>query len=137
MPPVDPPDVPTWKAIAIGALTLINALGLLVLRSVRDSLKSQGEKISLLEQTRVAREDLEREIALIRADNLRMHQETRAESQRMHASNETYLQRIEDKLERGGHTRHDIRDAVNAMQLMLRSTLEQLKTRDRDRDQHG
>lgn len=132
--PVDP-DVPTWKAVALGALTVVNGLGLLVLKSVRDTLKTQGDKIEDLEKTRVSHADLDRDISLLRADNLRMHQETRAESLRMHVSNEQYLQRIEDKVERGGNTRHDIRDSVNAMQLMLRRTLEEFKKRGED-DEH-
>ncbi len=132
---VEPPDVPTWKAIAGGALAVINILILIILNAIRDTLKTHGQKIEALEESRVTRKELEDDISLLRSDNLRMHQETRAESLRMHTSNESYLQRIEDKIERGGHTRHDIRDAVNAMQLMLRKTLEELKPRDRDR--HG
>jgi hypothetical protein len=126
-------DVPTWKSVAIAALGLIQILFVWIAKGFNDEQKSQADRLEKLERTYITRGELENDIALMRADNLRMNQETRADSLRMHASNESYLQRIEDKVERGGHTRHDIRDSVNAMQLMLKASLQELKQRDRER----
>lgn len=120
--PVEP-DGPTWKFIAIGAGTIVTALFSWIAKGLRDEQKELGLRIDALERTYVTREELEKHLALLRADNLRMHQETRADNLRMHVDNQGLLQRIEDKVDRGSQTRHDIRDGVGTIQLMLRAAL--------------
>ncbi len=116
MPIAVEPDGPTWRWIALCALGVVQFLFGLMIRSVRDALKEQGLKIGDLERTSVSRDELERHVERLEASGVRMHQD-----------NQNTMHRIEEKLESGGHTRHDIRDGVGAIQLMLRKTLEELK----------
>ncbi|MDB6104030.1 MAG: hypothetical protein JWO52_4029 [Gammaproteobacteria bacterium] len=119
------PDGPGWRALAIGAGLLLTSLFGWIANALRNEQKEQGTQLALIRSNYVSRSDLEKDLALLRADNLRMNQESRAEVLRLHASNEAYLQRIENKIERGSQTRHDILGGVDAIQLMLRATLKQ------------
>lgn len=121
------PDGPGWRALTIAASMLLTALFGWIANTLRNEQKEQGVKLNLILSTYVSREDLERDLALLRADHLRMNQEARAETLRLHASNEAYLQRIEDKTERGSQTRHDIQNSSHAIQAMVREVLERQK----------
>lgn len=127
--PVEP-DGPGWRTLTIAVSVLLTGLFSWIANSLRNEQKEQGERISKLENklpSYISRDELTEELTTLRADNLRMHQETRADNLRMHGDNQGLLQRIEDKVERGSQTRHDIRDGVNAVQLMLRATLEKMR----------
>jgi hypothetical protein len=113
--PVEP-DGPTWKFIALGAWAVVTALFSWIAKSLRDEQKEQGMRIDMLERTYVSREELDRHVERLEAA-----------SQRMHTDNQAALIRIEEKVERGAQTRHDIRESIHTMQLMLRATLEKLK----------
>src|SRR6266403_1719574 len=117
------PEGPGWRALAIGAGLLLTSLFGWIANALRNEQKEQGTQLALIRSNYVSRADLEQDLALLRADHLRMNQEARAEVLRLHASNEAYLQRIEVKVERGAQTRHDILDGVGAIQLMLRAAL--------------
>jgi hypothetical protein len=124
MPVPMEPDAPTWKWIALAAIAVVQGLFALMFRSFREEQKSQGERISTLELTPyVTREELERHVGRLESAGLRMHTDNKEANREIKDT----MQRIEGKIEHGGETRHDIRDNVNAVQLMLRRTLEELK----------
>jgi hypothetical protein len=102
------PQGPDWRFFAVGAWALVTALFSWIASSLRSEQKEHGVRIDFLQRTYVSREDLDKRLAELRADNLRMHQD-----------NQGALERIEGKIERGAQTRHDIRDAVNAIQLQV------------------
>jgi len=128
--PIDT-DGPTWKVVALGALAVVQILFGWMAKGVKDEQKSQGgrlDRMDELHRSYVTRDELERHIGRLEASGLRMHSDNKETNREMKAT----MQRIEEKLEHGGQTRHDIRDGVNAVQLMLKRTLEELK---RDRGQ--
>jgi hypothetical protein len=123
--PVDA-DGPTWKWVAVSALAVVQILFGWMAKGVKDELKSQGSRLDRMDdlhRTYVTRDELERHSERLEASSLRMHADNKETNREMKET----MQRIEEKLEHGGQTRHGILDGVNAVQLMLRSTLEQLK----------
>jgi len=131
MPVPMEPDAPTWKWIALAAIAVVQGLFALMFRgfreeqkNFRDEQKSQGNRISTLELTPyVTREELERHVGRLESAGLRMHTDNKEANREIKDT----MQRIEEKIEHGGQTRHDIRDSVSAVQLMLKRTLEELR----------
>jgi len=104
---------PDWKYVAIAAWgVLVLAFGWIA-RMLHTEQKQHADRIGKIESTYVNRDELDKDLAQMRVETLRMHQE-----------NQNFLLRIDEKLERGSNTRHDIRDSLNAMQLMLSAALE-------------
>lgn len=110
MVPIEPDGF--WRVIAIAAWTVVTALFTWIAKTLHDEQKSHGARLDDLERTYVSREELDRHVQRLEAASLRMHED-----------NKGSLIRIEAKIERGAQTRHDIKDAVGAMQLMLRAAL--------------
>jgi hypothetical protein len=113
--PVDT-DGPTWKVIAVGAVGLVQILFGWLALGFRSTQERHSARLDILERTYVTRDELDRHIVRLEAAGLRMHQD-----------NQNTMGRIEEKLEHGGHTRHGILDGVNAVQLLLKRTLEELR----------
>jgi hypothetical protein len=117
--PVEP-DLPTWKWIALGAVSLAQLLFGYLCLGFRDTQKSHGARLDTLERTYVTRTELDKHIEKLEATG-----------QRQHETNTATMERIEEKIDRSSHTRHDIRDSAHATQLMSRQVLEEFR-RDRD-----
>lgn len=106
-------DGPGWRILAIAAWSILASVFAWVANGLRAEQKAHGERIDKLERTYVTRDELDKHVARLEAA-----------SQRMHSDNQAALIRIEEKIERGSQTRHDIRDGVGAIQLMLKAALQ-------------
>ena len=124
--PVEP-DGPGWKIIAGAAWLLLTGLFAWIANVLRNEQKDLGTQLATIRSNYVNRDDLERHLATLRADNLRMHHETRSETMRLHGENEKHFEHIERKLDQGSHTRHDIRDGIHATQLLMREVIKEIQ----------
>ena len=109
--PVDV-DPSGWKIIAIGALSLLQAIGFLGMKFFRDEQKDHGDRLNALEKSYVTRAELDQHVQRLEAASIRKHVENREA-----------LERIESKIEHSSETRHEIRDSVHATQMMIRAWL--------------
>jgi len=105
-------DVLTWKAVAVAAVGLVQILILWFAKGFSKRL----DKLEDNEEKYVTREEFEKHIARLELT-----------TQRNHTDNKETMQRIMDKLERGGNTRHDIADGVHGVSLMTREIRDGLK----------
>ncbi len=118
------PDGSMWRVVATAAVAVANVLMGLVMKGVKDDLRQHGKDIAGLQTNMVTRAEMREETQEMKTTILRLHGENRSN-----------WQDIADKLDKGSHTRHDIRDAAQAIQAMVREQTEYAR-RDRETRAH-
>lgn len=101
-------DGPTWKSVAFIVLGVAQGLVLMMARGfINDlrALRAEVEALKATASTHITREELERKL------------ENFGEK----------LERIEDKIDQGSRTRHDIKDDTHAVQLQQSLIIRELQ----------